>query len=415
MGGFRRIAAKHRCRHLAWDIVCMGGGDRSLKEDSEGVMVKFFLSVFIAIWASGPVCCVSAASPSTIKIASIYAFSGYAVKNNEPSILGVRFGIDQVNAAGGVLGRRLELIELDNRSTPIGAKVAAERAADMGVAAIVGCAWSSHSMAAAKVAQARGIPMVSNVSTHPDLTGIGDFIFRICFNDNFQGQAMARFARQQRNLSTAVIFTDLTSHYSMGLSSAFHRYFESLGGRILDVLTYKHRQQGFRNAIARALAKCPEAIFIPGHDESGLIIKEARGMGFSAVALGADGWDAPHTFKLGGAALNDAYFCTHWSAVSGAPTSRAFVDAYARGRLIFAAEALGYDAVMLIADAMGRAGTVDREAVRVAIAATRGFEGATGTLSFNAVGDPIKSAIIMQVKNSHPEYFTRIGVVIDSR
>ncbi len=376
-------------------------------------MARLLLSVFVAIWVLLPAGWAHGASPGTIKIASIYAFSGQAEKTNEPSILGVRFGVDQVNAAGGVLGRRFELMELDNRSSPIGAKVAAERAAAAGVAAIVGCAWSSHSMAVAKVAQARRIPMVSNVSTHPDLTGIGNFIFRICFNDNFQGQVMARFARQERNLSTAVIFTDLTSHYSMGLAQAFQRHFESLGGRILQVLTYKHRQQGFRGAVARALANNPEALFIPGHDESGLIIKDARSLGSSAVALGADGWDAPNTFALGGAALDNAYFCTHWSADSDTPASRAFVAAYSPNRPIYAAEALGYDAVMVIADAMGRAGTIDREAVRDALGATTGFKGVSGTLAFNAGGDPIKSAVIMRVKNGCPKYFTKSEIVVD--
>ncbi len=175
-----------------------------------------------------------ASASDNIRLASIFAFSGPAAGDNRLSVRGVRFAVREINRSGGLLGKGVELVEYDNRSTPIGAKIAAEQAVTDGVIAIIGCAWSSHSLAAARVAQAHGVPMITNVSTHPEITAIGDFIFRVCFTDPFQGWVLANFAIHQLRAESGVIFKDLTSDFSMSLTREIRKIFEGYGGVVLD-------------------------------------------------------------------------------------------------------------------------------------------------------------------------------------
>ena len=191
-------------------------------------------------------------SQETVKVGCIFALSGSAQKSNAQSLNGVRLGIQEVNERGGVLGRELELIAIDNQSTPIGSKVAADRAVNEQVVAIIGPAWSSHSLAAAPVAQENSIPMITNIATNEKITRIGDCIFRVCFTDSFQGNVMAQFAWDDLKAETAVVFVDITSDYSMGLSEVFRNNFERLGGRILLELHYKYKQDDFSALVSQS-------------------------------------------------------------------------------------------------------------------------------------------------------------------
>jgi branched-chain amino acid transport system substrate-binding protein len=218
--------------------------------------------VLITAMICGPAFAAHADIP--IKIAAIFSKSGPAAIANAPSLEGVRWAVAEINAAGGVLGRTLDLIELDNLGTPIGAKVAADEAVAREVAAIIGPSWSSHSMAVAKVAQAHKIPMISNTSTHPGLTAIGDYIFRVCYNDLLQGRALAQFARNQLKGQSAVICVDMASDFGMGLSDSFQSVFERLGGRVLERIPYKPRQSNFRETTARIKTPRPRYPFCAG-------------------------------------------------------------------------------------------------------------------------------------------------------
>lgn len=341
-------------------------------------------------------------------VAAIYAFTGPAAGENFHSVRGVRFGVEEVNRRGGALDRDLKLVEIDNRSTPIGAKVAADGAAARKVVAIIGADWSSHSMAIARVAQAHEIPMISNISTHPDVTRIGDFIFRVCFTDRFVGRIMSRFARQHLHLKNAVVFSDLTSDYSMGLAETFTRGFQSYGGKVLKTLTYKHRQGRFDDLAAEAAALKPEAVFVPGHSESGAIVKAILATAHRPIFLGGDGWGTDVFFAAGGNLLPEGYYCTHWSEEIDSRPSIEFVQRYGKRGRLHSSEALGFDAVLLLADAIRRAGTVEPHKIRDALAATQGFEGVTGALSFDENGDPIKGGVIMKVTDGRAEFFTRV-------
>ncbi|MDM8551895.1 ABC transporter substrate-binding protein [Desulfobacterales bacterium HSG2] len=341
----------------------------------------------------------------TINIAAIYSLTGEAAESNVPSLHGVRFGVEDVNRQGGVLGKKINLLTFDNLSSPIGSAIAAEKAAEADVVCIIGASWSTHSLAVARVAQARRIPMISNISTHPDVTKIGDHIFRVCFTDDFQGGVMARFARQDMNAATAVVFTNLTSDYSLKLSEIFRKNFEQSGGRILLELEYKSKQKRFDEQIIRAKNAGADVLFLSGYDESGFIIRQAQDAGISSVPLGGDGWSIQGFFSKGGSELRRGYHCTHWSEFADSEISRSFVKKYKHFDKLNASTVLGYDAVMVLADAIRRAGSADRAKIREALANTRSFEGVTGTITFDANGDPVKSAVIMEIRNGTPRYF----------
>jgi branched-chain amino acid transport system substrate-binding protein len=359
--------------------------------------IPFFLFIFLMA--------VPVRAEEAIDIAAIYALTGPAAEANAYALRGVGYAVDEVNKQDGVSGKKINLFMLDNQSTPIGSTLAAKQAAAAKVVAIVGPDWSSHSLAVARVAQDAGIPMISSLSTNPDVTKIGDYIFRICFTDDFQGKVIARFARYDLKASTAVIFVDVTSDYSLKLSEIFRQDFEQLGGRVLLELEYKLKQLQFGEEIEKAAKAAADLIFIPGHDESGLIAKKLQDAGTSSIFMGGDGWSTAVFLKKGGSELKRGYYSTHWSAHLDTEQSRAFVKKYK----IDSKDpddnvALGYDAMMLLADAIKRAGTVDRKRIRDAIANTQSFKGVTGAIRFNENGDPIKSAVLMEIMNGQPHY-----------
>lgn len=360
---------------------------------------KLYLGYLLVLFV-----CSTAFAEETIDIAAIYALTGIAAEDNATSIQGVRYGIDTINQQGGILGKKVNLLLFDNLSTPIGSSVAAKKAAAAHVTAIIGAAWSSHSLAVARVAQAQGIPMITNVSTNPAVTKIGNCIFRVCFIDDFQGTVMARFARQDLHAATAVMFTDVTSDYSIELARIFREHFEQLGGNILLEIEYKHKQQTFDDQIQLAKQRDADVMFLSGHDESALIAKQAQDAGISSIPLGGDGWDSHAFWSKGGMDLQQGYYCTHWSELTDSDQSQAFVKQYKQAGSFEAATALGYDAVMVLADAIRRAGSPDRSKICDALAQTRSFEGVTGTMSFNEHGDPLKRAVIMQIMNGKMHY-----------
>ncbi len=359
--------------------------------------IPFSLSIFLLV--------LPVHAEEAIDIAAIYALTGAAAEANAYALRGVRYAVDELNKQGGISGKKINLCMFDNQSTPIGSTLAANQAAVAKVVAIVGPDWSSHSIAVARVAQNSGIPMISSLSTNPEVTKIGDYIFRICFTDDFQGEVIARFARHDLKAGTAAIFVDVTSDYSLKLSEIFRRNFEQLGGRVLLELEYKLKQRLFDEEIKDAVKANADVIFIPGHDESGLIAKKTQDAGTSSIFIGGDGWSTPVFFKKGGSALRRGYYSTHWSVLLDNEQSQAFIKKYK----INSQDpddniALGYDAMMVLADAIKRSGSLDRKSIRDAIANTRSFKGVTGAISFNADGDPIKSAVLMEIRNGQPHY-----------
>ena len=267
-------------------------------------MNKVLITVGLVISMVGPGVALSRAA-DRVKVAAIFAKTGEAAEDNLELFEAIRFAADEVNAAGGVHGKMIKLLEYDNHSTPIQSRLAAKKAVKDGAVAVIGASWSSHSLAMAPYLQKMKVPMISPDSTHPDVTTTGDYIFRACFIDAFQGRALAKFARKELKAATAVIVRNITSDYSLGLSEEFERRFTAEGGQVLAVLDYKFRQTAFRDLLEAAKRLNPDILFIPGHAESGYIVREAQNMGIQAKLLGGDGWPYRQFYANGGQDLKE--------------------------------------------------------------------------------------------------------------
>jgi len=342
------------------------------------------------------------AAADNIKIAAVYAKSGVAAVNNATNFQGITLAVEDLNKQGGLLGKTLEVIEIDNKSTPLGSKQAALQAVQMEVTAVIGASWSSHSLAMAPVLQDAKTPMISNFSTNPKVTRIGDYIFRACFTDPFQGKIMAGFARKDLQAQTAVILKNVSSDYSLGLAEFFHTAFLANGGQILWEGIYKEKAVDFTAVLQQVQTLQPDVVFVPGYErDSGFLIKQARKMSIEAVFLGGDGW-GNQMFDYGGATVEGNYYSSHWHRDIPSASSQKLVTHYRQrfGKEAAKNVALAYDSVMLLANAIRKADSLDRQKIRDALAATQDFPGIAGTITFDANGDPMdKDAVILQLQN----------------
>ncbi len=219
---------------------------------------------------------------------------------------------------------------------------------------------------------------------------------------------MAKFSREDLKADAVVLFTDITSDYSMELSLDFLISFKGMGGKVLTQVKYKHTQESYRDIAKAAGDQDPDIVFFSGHDESALIIKELMKRGLRALPVGGDAFGTKSFFRRGGKNLKQAYYATHWAKDLQDETSQAFVKAYAGRARLMPQVALAYDAVRLLADAIRRAKTDDRKLIRTCLAETRDFSGVTGRISFDENGDPIKSGVIMEIKNGHSRYLKSV-------
>jgi len=358
--------------------------------------------------ATGP--SVRAAEP--VRIGFFMSITGRDASFGEASLDGARVALDEINRAGGVLGRPVELVVEDDRSLAGESATAVKKLISRDhVVALVGECSSARTLEAAAVAQASRVPLVSPASTSPRVTQVGDMIFRVCFIDPFQGEVMATFARRRLGLGRAALLVDATAPYSVGLAEYFARTFTALGGVVVASQKYSGVDTDFRAQLTAIRAAKPDALFLPGYYvAAGLVARQARDLGLGATLLGGDGFEAPQLLQIGGDALNGAYYSTHFSAESTDPVSRSFVAAFtARYRTApNGLAALTYDAVRLVADAVARAGSTDRSAVRDALAATRRFPGATGATSINPGRDADKGAAIIAVRGGALEFVESI-------
>jgi branched-chain amino acid transport system substrate-binding protein len=325
----------------------------------------------------------------------------------------VQLAVEKVNQRGGLLGRPIELVLLDNRSTPIGSSLAAKKAVELEVLAVIGAAWSSHSLRMAPVLQKAKIPMITGSSTNPRVTLYGNYIFRTCFIDSFQSQAMAQFAYSQLGARTAAVLEIINEEFSLTLAKLFAESFEEKGAKVLFRGSYQNDAVDFEAILAKVKKLRPDVIYVPGYArDCGLLIKQAANMGITAIFLGGDGWAGPLIYETGGRALEGNYYSAHWHYGVRFPESVELQNLYENmhhKKIPHMNAPLGYDAVLLLADAVVRANSLNRDKIRDALAHTKAFHGATGTITMNANGDPIdKPVVIMRLGRSAPDYFTTI-------
>lgn len=323
---------------------------------------------------------------------------------------GIRLALDEINASGGVLGRKIKLVTEDDRSLPDEAKTAASKLITRDKAvALLGEIASSRSIAMAPVAQEAEIPMLSPGSTNPKVTEVGEFIFRNCFIDPFQGTAMANFGMKNLGLKRFAVLYPVNSDYGVGLRDFFIDAVKKGGGEIVEDVAYTEKSDvDFRGQLTKIKNKNPDAIFISGYyTEAGLIAQQARELGITCPLMGGDGWDSEQTIKIGKQAVEGAYFSNHYSEDEDRPEVKNFVSKYKakyNGKTPDAMAILGYDAMRIMADAISRAGSTDGDKIREALAATKDFPGASGVTTIDEHRNAKKSIVVIKIQNGRFNY-----------
>jgi branched-chain amino acid transport system substrate-binding protein len=353
----------------------------------------------------------------TIKVGLITPLTGPIATFGQSVEKGVRMAVDEINAKGGVLGMKIELLVEDNQAkAEESANIARKFIEQDKVVAILGPVISSNTLAAAPIAQQSKVPLLSPTATNPKVTQVGNYIFRACFVDDFQGTVMARFAKTGlgKRVSTAAILYEKTSDYSIGLAKYFKETFVKLGGKIVAEESFSSGDQDFSAQLTKIKGKNPDVLYVPSYyDTAGLIIKQARELGINVPILGGDGFDSPQLVQLAGKEnLKDCYFSGHFFAGSSAPQVKTFVANFKKryNQVPDMLAALGYDAAYMLADAIKRAGKVDRDAIRDALANTKNLKLVTGTITLDENRNPQKSAVIIGFdSNGNQVYKTTVN------
>jgi branched-chain amino acid transport system substrate-binding protein len=341
---------------------------------------------------------------TTIKIGYFGDLSGPTYNFGQSAQNGVLMAAAQINQDGGINGRRIDVVLEDDRGSPEEAARKTAKLIDQDkVVAIIAGGVSGNSRAAAPKAQSSRIPLISPSSTDPAVTQAGDYIFRTCFVDSFQGEVMANFAANTLKARKAAILFDFNSPYGRGLTEFFELSFRKLGGEIVK-LSYTQGDADFKGQLSSIKAAEPDVIYIPGYyGEVARIAKQARALGLEQPLLGGDGWDAPELWQLGGDALNGSYITTHYSVDDPSPGIQTFVQDYKlryQNLVPDAHAALAYDATRLLFEAIKRAGTTDRVQLREALAQTKDFDGVTGLISIDAQRNAVKPAVVLKLQDA---------------
>lgn len=320
----------------------------------------------------------------------------------------------EVNARGGILGRNVKIYVEDDKNVPSEAANAVLKLINQTkVLMILGPVTSKCTLAAAPIAQSSRIPLLTPTSTNAAVTPIGDYIFRSCFIDPLQGQVMGKFAVATLKAKTAAMLYDIGNDYSKGLAESFHKQFEANGGKIVASETYGVGESDFSAQLTKIKRVDPDVLWLPDYYNTvGLITRQARQLGIKkAVFLGVDGWDSAELIPIAGTSIEGGYFSNHYSDQSTAPMAVAYIKAY---RAAYKANpdalaALAYDACLVVEDAIKRAGKLDRSVLRDALAATKNLQAVCGNLTLDPDRNPIKGAVVLQVKDGKFAYITTVN------
>jgi branched-chain amino acid transport system substrate-binding protein len=368
------------------------------------MMKRLFLLIFGALLAIAG----SAFSQDTIKIGEFGSLTGDNASFGTSQNNGVQMALEEINAAGGVLGKKIDLIVEDNETkqgetTTIVRKLISQDH----VVAIIGEVASSKSLEAAPICQASKIPQIATAATNPRVTQTGDYIFRVCFTDDFQAVVIARFVLEKLKLNKIAFMTDVKQDYSVGLTNIAKDYLTKNGATIVKEQSYSSGDKDFRAQLTDLKAAAPDVIIITGYyPEAALIAKQARQFGIKATLVGGDGWDGSSLIPVGGKAIEGAFFSNHFSVEDTSPIVQTFVQKYKQkyNTVPDAFAALGYDAMKLLADAITRAGAPDPEKIRAAIQDTENFPGVSGKITIGKDRNAQKSAVIITIKDGAYKY-----------
>ncbi|MGE5542525.1 MAG: ABC transporter substrate-binding protein, partial [Bacillota bacterium] len=335
--------------------------------------------------------------PGEIRLGFVGPMTGDLATFGVETKKGIELAIKQVNNEGGIFGKKLVLKIEDDRNEPAEAIQAVRRLSTQEkVAAVIGSVASKCTLAGAPIAQANRTVMISPTSTNERVTQVGEYVFRACFIDRYQGSALAQFARDSLKADTAACLFDATGDYPKSLAESFKTDFEKLGGMIVEYQTYNAGDQDFESQLTAIRTKKPDVLLLSDYyDTVGLIAKQARDLGLNSVFLGGDGWDSAELVRIAGKSIEGGYFVNHYSPDANTREAIAYREAFEKeyGSTPDALSALSYDATMLIIDAIRRAGRLEGPAIRDALSATRDFGAVSGSITIDPVTrNPVKSA-----------------------
>ncbi len=326
---------------------------------------------------------------------------------------GLRLAFEEANAAGGIKGKKIKLITMDDQGKAEEAAAVATRLIEQEkVLVLIGEVASSRSLAVAPLAQNKKVPMVSPSSTNPKVTEVGDYIFRTCFIDPFQGTVMAKFAFETQKYKKVAVLRDVKSDYSVGLADFFVTKFKSLGGDVVGDVSYQSGDVDFKAQLTKLKSLNPDAILIPGYyTEVGLIARQARELGYKGTFLGGDGWDSPKLSEIGQSAVDGAYFSNHFSNESTDPTAVEFMKRFQAkyNKTPDGLSSVAYDAGKIIIKALESAPELTRENIRAELAKIKDFQGATGKISIDSNRNATKSAVVVQVQGKMNKFVTTVN------
>ena len=351
-----------------------------------------------------------------VKIGVFMSLTGSTAQFGISSTNGIKMAADEVNAAGGINGKQIELLVQDDRSdAQEAATIVTKFVTQDGVHGIIGEVASSRTIAAAPIAQNAKVPLLTPSSTNPEVTKKGDYIFRSCFIDPVQGAAMSQFAGKSLGKRRAALMVDRKNDYSTGLEKVINEVFPKFGGQVVITQSFQEGDTDFNGQLTSIKGANPDVIFIPAYyGDVALIAKQARDKGLNVPLIGGDGWDSAQLYTIGGQAIVGSYFTNHYSPYDTDPKVQKFVQGYQQryGQIPDALAATAYDAAHIMFDAVKRANSLDGKAIRDALAATKDFPGVTGTVNFNADRDAVKPIMMIRVDEGG-KYVIQERVVVE--
>lgn len=355
----------------------------------------------------------------TIKIGANYELSGSAASYGQQMLEGLQMAVDEVNQAGGLLdGQQVEIVSFDNKSEVTEAASVAQRLVSEEVVGVVGPSLTSTTQAQIPILQEAGIPSVSPSATDDNIVfdeagNVLEYFYRVCFSNSYQGRIGAAFVADQLQATKAVVLTDQAADYSQGLADEFKAEFVDRGGSIVFESAFQSGDTDFSAILTSLIGQDFDVIYLPAYyNEAGLLIKQARELGITQPIMGPDGFSSPVLAELAGTTATDIYFTDHFSQVSDSERVQNFLKAYQDtfGKEAGTWQALGYDAAMLIFDAIQRANSTDTEAINQALADTQAFEGVTGEFAIDENHNPVKPAVVIEMQDGETVSAQEVGL-----
>jgi branched-chain amino acid transport system substrate-binding protein len=380
---------------------------------SRALLLVLILVPLLPLWSCAGPSQTGPGNNGTIKIGYFGDLSGPTFNFGQSAKNGVLLAAAEINRAGGINGRKLDVVIEDDQGSPERAATVVNKLVHQdNVVALIAGGASGSSLAAGPNAQAAKVPMISPSSTNPAVTQIGDYIFRACFIDAFQGDVMARFAFNTLKARKAAIMLDYNSPYSRGLTDFFELSFTKLGGEVVSKQSYTQGDADFKGQLSSIKATEPDVVYLPGYyGDIAIIAKQARQLNITQPLLGGDGWDAPELWPLAGDALNGSYISNHYSVDDPSPATQKFAQDYRLQSANLAPDAhaaLAYDAMRFLAEAIQRAGT-EGPKLRDSLAATKDFPGITGLISMDQDRNAVKPAVVLKLEDGRYIYLETIN------